>query len=97
MAPTLLVHYIKDHHYLPPVEFLALFAAEVESVREEELNRLIEDHGRKLATKATRDDILVPLHEVQVIWPNITLPTSWSFAISSNGSRGQVLGFPPAT
>lgn len=69
VAPTLLVHYIEDHHYLPPVDFLALFAAVVESVREEEASRLCEDHGRKLATNPTREDILVPLYEVQVIWP----------------------------
>lgn len=69
VAPTLLIHYIESHHYRPPEEFLALIAAEVEAVPEVELRRLIEDHGHKLATNPTREDILIPLYEIQVLWP----------------------------
>ncbi|WP_425398013.1 hypothetical protein [Aeoliella sp.] len=64
----MLPHYIEEHGYLPPGEFLSIFDAEVEAVSNRECDDLFREHDRHLADNPTRTDILVALYDVQVFW-----------------------------
>ncbi len=68
VSPQLLPHYIEKHDYLPPSEFLAAINRQIESVPEEECDRMMREHIQRLNNSPSRDDILIELFEIQVYW-----------------------------
>lgn len=68
VSPQLLSHYIEEHDYLPPAEFLAICNPQVESVPETECKSLMRKHMQRLSTHPSRDDILIELYQTQVFW-----------------------------
>lgn len=79
VAPQMLPHYIREHRYLPPAEFLAIFDAPVVAVGEKQASALMERQRDRLESNPTREDILIDLFDVEVFWKSERFPDLTEF------------------
>ena len=66
-APALVCHYVRDHQYRPPQEFLEAIRSGA-LVEDAEACERIRRHQDRLAVCPQPHDILVPRYQVQVFW-----------------------------
>jgi hypothetical protein len=68
-SPSMLLHYITAHGYLPPAAFLeALRRSSAAPLPDSECEARIRAHRRKLEEAPALEDILVPYYSVKVYW-----------------------------
>jgi hypothetical protein len=67
-SPVMLLHYIEQHNYLPPLVFLEALHRAKAALTEDECDARIYAHRHKLDTAPTPEDILVPYYSVKIYW-----------------------------
>ena len=78
-SPSMLVHYIEKHNYLPPESFIEALQSADAALTETDCYARIAAHRTKLDTAPTPEDILVPFYSVKIFWKLSDFPDLTAF------------------
>jgi len=78
-SPTMLLHYVEHHRYLPPPEYLEALRGATAPLTDSECKARLARHVRKLDTLPTPEDILVPVYSTRIYWAPATFPDLRAF------------------